>query len=286
MQNPIEAYADKVLDIHNEIVSAHLAKSWWYYIKRNIYKDRICIDINDCTFSDIWADYIVNLLAADYTLSEDRIVELCNKFKTVSTTQTPKLLYRHGFRDFSRFDVTIPTLEDYTTTLLSLIGEMNDDDNIDFSVIENFHKYFNKGKLDKTYYNKLVYVFGYLGISNPIIKVPDDIEITKDNFIALTELPFDTFVNNYKYLVLRNETLAKHFLREYGKSIPEIDAMFPKAYIYLYMNKPKRITKEMFDELKDKRTFLIKYINRFCVSCSIPNFMMTDETQDLIDDDE
>ena len=304
MINPIEAYADNVIDFHNEepdthldnkswlnyvgniYKDTHLDKSWWYHIKRNIYKDPKCLDINDCTFSDIWADYVVNLLAVDYTLSDDRIVDLCNKFKTVSTTQTPKLLYRHGFRDFSRFDVNIPALEEYTTTLLSLITEMNDDDNIDFTIIENFHKYFNKGKLDNTYYNKLVYLFGYLEISNPIIKVPDDIEISKDSFIVLTKLPFDTFVNNYKHLALRNETLAKRFLREYGKSIPEIDNMFPKAYIYLYMNKPKCITKEMFDELKDKRTFLFKYTNRFLCSHGIPDFMITDETQDLIDDDD
>lgn len=281
MHNPIEKYVDGVLNIKDKKNNKLLLNTtWWYLINNDIYTDPHYCDVDDKSFFDEWATYVDSLLVVDSTLSHERIVSLYNKCKTIVPETTPMLLYRHGFRDFSQFDIIIKPYM-YFASLKSLIKEMKHNNDINIDIIENFHCFVNKESLNELYYNNVLAIFGELKITNPIIMIPEYIKLTNNTLYKLMSMGMNSVLACYKDILLRHKDYVMMFLEHFCVSIPEFERIVPKAWICLYTQNSREMTKEMFDEVEDKETFIKLYME--INGPDIPEYMLiNDEIERMV----
>lgn len=263
--HPYEEYADALSQMTTFPSIDTLNLSWNYCVTHKIYANPDQRDAYNETFNMRYGGYVTATLMSNTDLSEDRIVELVNRW--------PRAVYSNLF---DQILLTYPSVQHYQRFKIQrLVSERESriesvvrvfrTDKIEFDVnkIQEFCKYMLCIPVNRQF-NMLIFAMIRYGFMWKHIDIPENAIINPTTIqLLLDNVDVGILKRTYLPIFERKQKWMCLFVKKTGELPPEFIGKLADILVSILRHDDEGINQEAFDRFQDKRMAIQMYIGEY-----------------------
>lgn len=269
MQNPIEAYAEELVNAKNLPLINISKLSWNYCIKNKIYVQPTQKDSFGATFNSTYATHVICKLFTNDNLTEEQVLNLINKWPSADYTDyiitlVKLLITNPNIKDYTKFKPVYYKVSNKHGCIIELVHIFQSEKlDFDINLILNICKYILNLETEFMYDILLFATIKY-GFTQKHIDIPENALIMSDTVAYLFgNVSIKTIKEHYLNIITREREYMYAYIKYAHEVPPEFEGKIDNVLINILMNNEGEITADAFEQCRDKRGAITAYIDTF-----------------------